>query len=65
MKKKLPVDFTERELMVITAAREIRDDDVVFVGMRLPLIAFAYAKRTHAPGSSRTASCAISWRPRR
>ena len=38
--------------MVITASREIRDDDVVFVGMRLPLIAFAYAKRTHAPGAT-------------
>ena len=37
--------------MVIAAAREIRDDDVVFVGMRLPLIAFAYAKRMHAPGA--------------
>ena len=49
MKEKLPVDFTERELMVISASREIRDQDVVFVGMRLPLIAFAYAKRTHAP----------------
>ena len=52
MKEKLPVDFTDRELMVIAAAREIRDDDVVFVGMRLPLIAFAYAKRTHAPGAT-------------
>ena len=37
--------------MVIAAGREIRDDDVVFVGMRLPLIAFAFAKRTHAPGA--------------
>ena len=46
------MDFTERELMVIAAAREIRDDDLVFVGMRLPLIAFAYAKRTHAPGAT-------------
>jgi glutaconate CoA-transferase subunit B len=44
--------FTDRELMVIAAAREIRDDDVAFVGMRLPLIAFAYAKRTHAPGAT-------------
>ena len=33
-------EFTDRELMVIAAAREIRDEDVVFVGMRLPLIAF-------------------------
>ena len=52
MKEKLTVDFTERELMVIAAAREIRDEDVVFVGMRLPLIAFAFAKRTHAPGAT-------------
>jgi glutaconate CoA-transferase subunit B len=35
--------------MVIAAAREIHDGDVVFVGMRLPLLAFALAKRTHAP----------------
>lgn len=37
------------ELMVATAAREIRDAEVVFVGMRLPLIAFVVAKKTHAP----------------
>ena len=43
------MSFTDRELMVIAAGREIRDGDVVFVGMRLPLIAFAFAKRTHAP----------------
>ncbi len=35
--------------MVASAAREIRDGEVVFVGMRLPLIAFVVAKRTHAP----------------
>lgn len=35
--------------MVVAAAREIRDGEVVFVGMRLPLIAFVVAKRTHAP----------------
>jgi glutaconate CoA-transferase subunit B len=35
--------------MISSAAREIRDGEVVFVGMRLPLIAFAVAKRTHAP----------------
>jgi glutaconate CoA-transferase subunit B len=43
--------FTDRELMVIAAGREIRDRDVVFVGMRLPLVAFAFAKRTHAPSA--------------
>jgi glutaconate CoA-transferase subunit B len=42
-------DYTPQELMVVCAARQIRDGEVVFVGMRLPLIAFALAKRTHAP----------------
>ncbi len=37
------------ELMVAQAAAEIRDGERVFVGMRLPLIAFVVAKRTHAP----------------
>jgi glutaconate CoA-transferase, subunit B len=37
------------ELMVAAAAREIRDGEVVFVGMRLPMIAFVVAKKTHAP----------------
>jgi glutaconate CoA-transferase, subunit B len=37
--------------MVASAAREIRDHEVVFVGMRLPLIAFVVAKRTHAPNA--------------
>jgi glutaconate CoA-transferase subunit B len=37
--------------MVVAAAREIRDGDVVFVGMRLPLLAFALARSTHAPGA--------------
>ena len=44
-------DYTPQELMVVCAAREIRDGEVVFVGMRLPLIAFALAKRTHAPNA--------------
>lgn len=35
--------------MVVAAAREIRDGEVVFVGMRLPLLAFIVAKHTHAP----------------
>jgi len=37
--------------MVATAAREIHDGEVVFVGMRLPLIAFVVAKKTHAPNA--------------
>ncbi len=39
------------ELMVAAAAREIKDGEVVFVGMRLPLIAFVVAKRAHAPNA--------------
>ena len=35
--------------MVVAAAREIHDADVVFVGMRLPLLAFVVAKKIHAP----------------
>ena len=45
----LKMDYTLSELMVAAAAREIRDEEVVFVGMRLPLIAFVVAKKTHAP----------------
>jgi glutaconate CoA-transferase subunit B len=41
--------YTQSELMVAAAAREIRDAELVFVGMRLPLLAFIVAKRTHAP----------------
>lgn len=37
------------ELMVAAAAREIRDGERVFVGMRLPMLAFFLARRTHAP----------------
>lgn len=43
--------YTQRELMVAAAAREIRDGDKVFVGMRLPLLGFAVAKETHAPAA--------------
>lgn len=38
--------------MVTAAAREIRDGEIVFVGMRLPLIAFVLAKHTHAPDAT-------------
>jgi glutaconate CoA-transferase subunit B len=43
--------YTLGELMVAAAAREIRDGDKVFVGMRLPLLGFAVAKETHAPNA--------------
>lgn len=41
--------YTPQELMVAVASREIRDGDLVFVGMRLPILAYAVARNTHAP----------------
>jgi glutaconate CoA-transferase, subunit B len=43
--------YTLAELMVAAAAREICDGEVVFVGMRLPLLAFVVAKKTNAPNA--------------
>src|SRR5215469_11205586 len=47
----IKVRYTLNELMVVAAAREIKDGEIVFVGMRLPLIAFVVAKKTHAPNA--------------
>ncbi len=41
--------YTAGELMIFRAAREIRDRELVFVGMRLPLLAYLLARSTHAP----------------
>lgn len=43
--------YSTQELMIIAAAREIRDGELVFVGMRLPLMAFAVAHLIHAPNA--------------
>jgi len=40
--------YTRSELMVAAASREIADGEVVFVGMRLPLLGFLVAKSLHA-----------------
>jgi glutaconate CoA-transferase subunit B len=45
----MSVKYTLPELMVTAAAREINDGEVVFVGMRLPLLGFLLAKGTRAP----------------
>lgn len=37
--------------MVAVAAREIRDGELVFVGMRLPILAYGVARGTHAPNA--------------
>jgi len=41
--------YTPQELMIAVAAREINDGDLVFVGMRLPILAYGVARGTHAP----------------
>jgi glutaconate CoA-transferase, subunit B len=41
--------YSLSELMVAAAAREIADGELVFVGMRLPMLAFLVARGTHAP----------------
>ena len=41
--------YSTQELMIIAAAREIQDGELVFVGMRLPITAYGVARLTHAP----------------
>jgi len=45
------MNYTLPQLMVTAAAREIVDGEVVFVGMRLPLLGFLLAKSIHAPNA--------------
>ncbi|MEA1968986.1 MAG: CoA-transferase [Thermodesulfobacteriota bacterium] len=44
--------YTPAELMVAAASREISDGEVVFVGMRLPLLGFLLAKKLYAPNAT-------------
>ncbi len=44
-------DYTPQEMMVAVAAREIRDGELVFVGMRLPILAYGVARNAHAPNA--------------
>ena len=43
--------YTAQELMVAAASREIHDGELVFVGMRLPMLAYGVARNTHAPSA--------------
>ena len=47
----MPADYNLSQLMVTAAAREIRDGEIIFVGMRLPLLGYLLAKSTHAPSA--------------
>lgn len=42
-------DYTISEMMGATVARQIRNDDIAFIGIGLPLIAGICANNTHAP----------------
>jgi glutaconate CoA-transferase, subunit B len=43
------MDYSSSELMIVNAARLLKDGDVVFVGVGQPNLACNLAKRTHAP----------------
>lgn len=43
------LEFTSFELMAVTGARELKDGEIVAVGLGLPVVASFLAKRTHAP----------------
>ena len=43
------LEYTPFELMAVAGARELKDGEVVGVGLGLPVIASFLAKRTHAP----------------
>ena len=47
--KKYAEDYTLQELLVAAAGREIRDREVVFVGVGIPCLGALVAKLTHAP----------------
>lgn len=42
-------DYIPGEMMVVAASRELKDRDVVFVGVGIPTLATILAKNTHAP----------------
>jgi len=45
----IEMDYSATELMIVNAARLLRDGDVVFVGVGSPNLACNLARRTHAP----------------
>jgi glutaconate CoA-transferase subunit B len=53
------MSWSPQEMMIIAAAREIADGDVVFVGMRLPIVAYGVARLTHAPTAVGLFECGI------
>jgi glutaconate CoA-transferase, subunit B len=44
------VSYSAEEMMTVVASRELRDGEIVFVGIGLPNLACNLARATHAPG---------------
>ena len=53
-------DYSIQELMIIAAAREIADGELIFVGMSLPITAYGVARLTHAPNAVGLFECGIA-----
>jgi glutaconate CoA-transferase subunit B len=45
----MPTDYTAQEIMVTTAARMLRNGEIVFVGIGIPNLAVNLARRTRCP----------------
>ncbi len=45
------MEYTPREMMVVAAARKIKNDDIVFCGTGISILAAVAAKHMHAPES--------------
>jgi len=46
------LDYTPFELMAVAGARELKDGEIIGVGLGLPVISSFLAKRTHAPNAT-------------
>jgi glutaconate CoA-transferase subunit B len=49
MESELKSSYDAADLMIVSAARQIRDEEAVFAGVGLPMLAALLAKNTHAP----------------
>ena len=41
--------YTAQDQMIVSAARQIKNDDIVYVGVGLPMLSAMFAKHNHAP----------------
>jgi len=48
----IDLEYTSFELMAVAGARELKDGEIIGVGLGLPVISSFLAKRTHAPNAT-------------